>query len=195
MADTITLDLVNYLVDLLTAKNSLGIASADVTSDSSVLLLINGVSKWIKNKTGRQLRQSAIVEYRDGNGLDEMALKSPPAVSTRVYIDPSLEFADDTEVNTSSMIIDSVTGTITLKSKLFTRGHKTIKITYTGGYADPVNDCADLAEAALFMIKKLWDPKDGLVSSVSIQGGNVAYFDSVAPKWVLDVIGRYKPEL
>ena len=47
----IQLDTVNYLVDLLTAKNHLGIKSSETTSDSSVILMINAVSHWFKKKT------------------------------------------------------------------------------------------------------------------------------------------------
>jgi len=184
-----TLDVVNYLVDLLTAKNHLGIDSADVSSDSSVILWINGVSDWFKNKTHRQLRASSIVEYQNGNDLDEMHTKQwPVSASVEIYIDTANGYTADTKVPASSVIYDLDQGLMTLLGYIFTKGTKSIKLSYVGGYSDIP---ADLQMAALIMIDKIKNPQTS-ASSVSVAGGSLVFLDEVAPKFVLDVIERYE---
>lgn len=188
-----TLDVVNYLVDLLTAKNHLGIESADVSSDSSVILWINGVSQWFKNKTRRQLRQSAVIEYRDGNDLDEMYTNQwPISSSVEIYIDTANQYTADTLVPASSVLYNLDDGLMTLLGYTFTKGTKAVKLIYSGGYADIP---ADLQMAALLMIDKLKNPQAAGLASISVAGGTTMFLDAVAPKFVLDVIERYEKKL
>lgn len=185
-----TLDLVNYLVDLLTVKEFLGIESSQTDADSSVIIQINAVSNWMNNKTNRLLRQRSITEYRDGNGLSQMYTREWPVESLLVYIDTTMTFGAASRILSGDMLISDERGRVTLKNDIFDEGIKSVKFVYDGGYSTIPYD---LQMACLTMIHKIRNPQASSVSSVSIAGGNTVFFDAVAPKFVLDVIELYKP--
>jgi len=182
------LDLTNYLIDLLTAKESVGVESADVSVDSSIILVINAVSDWANEKAGFGIRARALTEYRDGNGRQIMFTRAPiessAVVSTSVWIDADWAWGTDTLVESSDILIDTVNGAINLNVSTFDEGRQNVKITYTGGYATIP---ARVQQAALIMIKRLMETRTA--SSASNTGGSMsAEADAVAPAWVLDVL-------
>jgi hypothetical protein len=133
-----SLDTANSLVTLPEAKKYLGMTTEASTWDERIEGFIDEVSGMCNAHTGRKLKARELTEYYDGDGstllmVDEYPINSG-TTGTDIYVDTTWEYSTDTKINSTSMLIYDDKGKIVLKGNSFTKGVRSVKITYNAGY-------------------------------------------------------------
>jgi hypothetical protein len=170
-----------------------GSTTGTTTYDGNYENIIDAVSLYFNNYTGRHLKSAACTEYYDGNDAREMVLNQYPITSTDVVvtIDPTYSFTTDYRVDTSDVQIYAGEGKIWLYDDWFTGGNRNVKVVYTAGYSSSQMP-GDLKRAALETALVFWnreDKKDRVgVRTESFEGGSRTYETDIpwGAKQVLD---------
>lgn len=180
------------LQDYLAAED--GGFSTDVNLVPVLENIIDGVSRWFHEYTGRQLKEAEITEYYDGDGTTLLYLSSYPVLASDIYIDADHNFGAETEI-TPEMIVDNEV----YYSGGFPRYHRNIKVTYTAGFSDEAGDHtpipSDLKNACLMMCQVMHRSQTkgtSGVGQVSIAGTSFQlHVEKLAPPFVMDILRRY----
>jgi len=190
----------NVALVTTTAMNSyLGITTSS-TEESECDLLINAASTFAAHYCQRGLDDNGVsrfistarTEYYDGDGSDTLHLKAYP-ISTvaSVYVDPDRDYASGDLLDTDDYVFYAMDGVVKTDGALLSSGHKSIKITYTGGYDTVPYDLQNaVKELVTFWYKRNTDKRVG-VTSVNVGDKGINYEPGV-PESVLNVLKRYR---
>ena len=195
MADTL-LDTGNSLLTLAELKVYFGLSTgASTTYDRSFKTLINDVSWQFNSYTNRHLKSREITEYRDGTGTDTIFTNEFPIVSASTSIDIRVDtdrgYSTGDKIGSTSIVIYSTEGKITIEDDTFDAGEQSVKIVYEGGYSTIP---WDLRRAAREMCRVLWErEKNNSVGrrSESYEGASITYEPSM-PWSVKDTLDKYR---
>ncbi len=133
-------------------KLYLGIDAADSSEDDFLDDLIDYASERIETHCGRRFASEALTEYLDGPGTTELVLSRRPVTElTSVRIDSERDFGEDTEVDSSELVLHAESGVVERDGAVFPRGASNVRVVYTAGYAAVPDDlalaCVKLAAA------------------------------------------------
>lgn len=182
------------LVSLAEVKSFIEGSTTGTTGfDSNYEAVVDAVSLYFNNYTGRHLKSSTFTEYYDGNDSREMHLNQYPITSTSVTvtIDPTYAFTTDLTIDSSDIQIYANEGKIWLYDDEFEEGNRNIKVVYTAGYTSSQMP-PDLKRAALETCLVFWnreDKKDRVgVRTESFEGGSRTYESDIpwGAKQILD---------
>jgi len=170
-----------------------GSTTGSTTYDANYGNIIDSVSLYFNNYTGRHLKSSTFTEYYDGNDDRDLVLNQYPITSTSVTvtIDPVYLFTTDLTVDSSDIRIYADEGRIWRYDGEFEEGNQNVKVVYTAGYTSSGMP-GDLKRAALETALVFWnreDKKDRVgVRTESFEGGSRTYETDIpwGAKQVLD---------
>lgn len=182
------------LVTLVELQDFLAGSDGDYPSDADLVLAlettIDGVSKWMHEYTGRQLKSKEITEYYNGDGTQLLYLSSWPITASAIYVDNDHDFGAETAITYDSLVDNEL-----YYASGFPVGVKNVKAVYTAGWADG-SVPADLRNACLIMCQLMdMRQKKGAAGTTSVAiAGNTIQFDveRLAPPFVMDVLNRYR---
>lgn len=187
------------LVSTTSMTTYLGIALGS-TEESECDLLNNAAGNLAASLTGRGIDGSGVsrllstsrTEYFDGDNSDTLHVKAYPITAvTSIYVDADRDYGASTEIDSDDYTYYGPEGTIKTDGALFTGGHKSIKLTYTGGYTTVPADLQHaVKELVLFWHKRNTDKRVG-VSNVSIGDKSVGYETDI-PASVMSTFKRYR---
>lgn len=190
------------LVSLVNLKAFLNITGA--TKDTLLQAIKDGVEASVGNYCDRSflIPSTDYTEYYDGDGTLELILNQRPIISvSEIYIDPSCLFAGATLVpnlnsGSPAQLISSTrdlnAGRVRLFMYAFLRGRRSVKVTYSAGYATVP---ADLQHAVKLICAKEFKVQDlGMSGQVSQQVGDktVTFSVDTWPKNACDILDRYR---
>jgi hypothetical protein len=196
------LDTANALVSLADLKAYLSADTGDefltdTSTDNELERLINSASLYANNYTGVALLSRSHTEYHDGDGSQVLFLDNFPVTSTEseiaLYIDSDREYAAGDRIPASSIILYPNTGKLMVEDHYFERAPRSVKITYTAGYA-LASVPADLAYAVKVLCAKMWKMKKDKLSgvvSMTIEGQSVNFAEQEIPGSVREILNRY----
>lgn len=174
-----------------------GSTTGSTTYDTRYESVIDSVSAYFNNYTGRHLKSSTYAEYYDGNGEDEMHLNQFPITSTGItlyLLDATRSATTDYVVTSSDILIYADEGKILLTDDTFTEGNNNVYVGYTAGYTSSGMP-ADLKRAALETCQVFWnreEKKDRVgVRTESYEGMSRTY-ESDIPWGAKQVLDYYK---
>lgn len=187
------------LVTTTAMTSYLGI-SAGSAEEEEVDLMINAASTRAADMSGRGIDENGYsrflstsrTEYYDGDSSDVLMVRAYPLSSvTSLYVDPDRDYGSADLVDTDDYTTYYAEGMVKTDGALLSSGHKSIKITYTGGYTTvPYDLQLAVKELVMFWYKRNTDKRVG-VASVSIGDKSVAYETDI-PKSVMNVFKRYR---
>lgn len=169
----------NALTTLAAAKDFLEIPTADTSQDAKVERFINAASSAIENYCSRKFKSQTFTEYHDGRQSNSILLQQYPATKpTVVAIDGTWAFDSTSELNSNDYdVLEN--GWLTLRSSVFPRGNRNIKVTYVAGYSTIPSD---VSEACLMLVEYFYmhrnDRRSG-VKSKSKNGENISYMETI----------------
>lgn len=190
------------LVALADLKTYLGITSSG--QDAKLSAVKTDIEDAVKKYCGRDLLvpSTPYTEYYAGDGSQRLIVDQRPVVSvSSIYIDPSCLFESGSlvpnlnsgspaELISSQRQLDS--GIIELFSYAFLRGRRSVKITYSAGYATVPSD---LQRAVKLICAKAWKVQElQMIGQISQQVGDktVTYEPDAWPKEAAEILGRYR---
>lgn len=181
----------NALTTLAEAKSFLDIPTANTSADARIERFINAASDWIENYIARKIKSQTITEYHDGRLSNALLLRQWPAQKpTEVNIDGTWQFAAATKLAADEYDVNDE-GWLMLRSSVFPRGTRNIKIVYVGGYSAVPSA---LEEACLMLVEYFYmhrnDRRSG-VRSKSKNGENISYMDSI-PGNITSMLDNYR---
>ena len=160
----------------------------DVDMEPSLETTINGVSRWMHEYTGRQLKSREITRYHSGDGTTNLYVHSWPVSAIKVYVDQEFAFGAETEITP-----DLTEGNLVYYSGTYPSGTKNVKIVYTAGYVTIPGDLKLACLHAYQVIDRVQKQGISGVGQVSIAGTNIQlHVEKLASPFVLDVLNRYR---
>jgi hypothetical protein len=187
------------LVTTTSLNSYLGIASSS-TEESECELLNNAAGTLAASLTQRGLDGNGVsrllstsrTEYFDGDNSDTLHVKAYPiSAVTSLYVDPDRDYGSTTEISSDDYTYYATEGTIKTDGALLAGGHKSIKLTYTGGYSTVPADLQQaVKELVLFWYKRNTDKRVG-VASISVGGQSMSYETNI-PDSVMSTFKRYR---
>lgn len=171
-------------------KTYLGLTGS--TYDAALDALIPAASERIERACRRAFGSATLTEYHDG-GHDRVLLGRRPATAVNeVHDDPRGQFPDASVVPAAEYTLYPEMGLLMLRSGRFARGVRSVRVTYSGGYAEPP---ADLAQACV-MLTAAWfhrgrEAADG-VAGRTVERMSQRFDAEPAPKAVWQIIERYR---
>lgn len=159
--------------------------------DDLIERLIAAASAFIENWLGRKILAHDVIEYRDGNGKDEMMFAELPVISVsqvKVY-DRVFQLAPDYH-QSGYRFAD---WWLVLQGDCFHRGRRNVQINYRAGYeAIP----ADIEQAAIDLVSLRYKEKDRFgVRSKTLAGETISYIVSDLSPSAKSVLTQYKKVL
>lgn len=190
------------LVSAADLKTFLAITSS--TLDAKLAAVKTDIEAMVKTYCGRDflVPSTPYTEYYDGDGSQQLIVNQRPVISVAsIYIDssclfesgslvPNLNSGSPAELISSQRKLNS--GIIELFSYAFQRGRRSVKITYSAGYATVP---ADLQRAVKLICAKAWKTQDlQMIGQISQQVGDktVTYEPDSWPKEAAEILGRYR---
>jgi len=177
----------------------LGIAAGSA-EEEEVDLINNAASTRAAEMSGRgvdengysRLLATSRTEYYDGDNSDTLMVRAYPLSSvTSLWIDPDRDYGTDELVDTADYTTYYAQGMVKTDGVPLTSGHKSVKITYTGGYTTvPYDLQLAVKELTMFWYKRNTDKRVG-VASVSVGDKSISY-EKDMPQSVISVFKRYK---
>ncbi len=126
------------LISLDAVKEYLKI-TAD-TEDAVLERMIDQVSSWANDVTGRHIKERTITEYCDGDGSAELILGSYPVQQIiSLHDDPNRVFDGSSQIDVPrDVVLNSASGVIRLwnQRSAFTKGVANIRVIYRAGYPE-----------------------------------------------------------
>lgn len=183
-------------------KSFLQITSS--THDAKLTTLKAEVEQLVNGYCGRDfiVPSTPYTEFYDGDGSQRLIVNQRPIISiASIYIDPSCLFAEASAVpnlnsGSPAELISNArqlrAGIVELFSYAFLRGRRSVKITYSAGYATMPTD---LQRAVKLICAKWWKSQELLLSGQYQQsvGDKTVTLDADAwPKEALDILQRYR---
>jgi uncharacterized phiE125 gp8 family phage protein len=184
----------NALTTLALAKSYLKIPALEPSQDAMIELFINSASALLESECDRVLKQqTGIVEYQDGRKQNIIVLKQYPVTAvSEVRIDQDSVFTDPaTLIPPADYAITDDGNALLYINGQFASGNRSVKITYTAGYATVPSDLEHACLWLVFWYAKIRDAADIGRSTKNKEGESISYSQS-APQDVKDAILRYK---
>ena len=133
-------------------KRYLGIDLSDTSQDLLLYDLIDYASERIESYCARRFASAELTQYADGSGTSELVLtRRPVSELTSVRVDADREFAAETELDDSEVVLYPDSGVVLRDGAAFPEGNRNVRIEYTAGYATVPDDlalaCVKLAAA------------------------------------------------
>lgn len=162
------------------------------TYDTLLGLLIDGVSSYIENETGRTFASAAYTEYFNG-GADEFCIKNRPIASTPAvvisYNNGTNSVPNWVAVSVDDIAVDYTTGLITCTYGHLPRGVQNVKIVYTGGYA---SSPADLELVCKQLVAKAFEQRKATGKTrESLGGASIDWKNTLDPEQA-STLDKYK---
>jgi hypothetical protein len=167
------------LTTLATVKEYLGLTGTG--EDSLLNRLIDWATDFIHSYCGRTFPQGSYDEYYDGDGTDTLLSHQFPIVSVN-----SLE-VDGTVKDSTSFVLYAPLGIIRLKSGVFPRGKKNVRLQYTAGYATIPKD---LEQASIELVALKYYDRGR--ERLGVEGKEGTSFTTQLPQEVKQVLDLYK---
>ena len=133
-------------------KRYLGIDATDTSQDDLLDDLIGYASERIETYCRRCFASAELTEYLDGPGTTELVLsRRPVSVLTSVRVDADRDFAAETEVDSSELVLRADAGVVERVGAVFPAAARNVRVEYTAGYSTVPDDlalaCVKLAAA------------------------------------------------
>lgn len=195
------------LITLAQAKTHLKISGS--TEDTLLEEMINRSGQVCASYAGRNFKSAQRTEYYDGNGKSKIELMNFPVTAiTSVNIDPLRLWSSSTALDVSTdLILDGQAGILQISNGrfIFTKGLGNIRVIYTAGYKDSVDNLVpwDLQEASLIILQLSYkrhyqDQRIGLTSE-TVGDRTYNYSNEDIPAKARMILDSYrelaKPEL
>lgn len=187
------------LTTLATAKEHIGIPTANTTFDARVIRYINAATAKIETYCDRMFKQrTGIVEYQDGFANNRLLLNQWPALKpTEVWIDLTGDFTDikyqlsDSDFELDRSARGEGIGVVLRNGRIFPRGTRNVKLLYDAGFTTIP---ADLEDCCLWTMEYLYDMQNDHRIGVSQKGKNQenTTFRDDLPALVKDTLTAYK---
>lgn len=187
------------LVTTTSLNSYLGVTTSS-TEEAECELLNNAAGRLAASLTQRGLDGNGVsrllstsrTEYFDGDGSDTLYVKAYPITAvTSLYVDADRDYGSGTEIDTDDYTYYGPEGTIKTDGALFAGGHKSVKLTYTGGYTTIPDDLQHaVKELVSFWYKRNTDKRVG-VTNISIGDKSIGYETNI-PESVLSTFKRYR---
>ena len=190
------------LLKLFEAKRRLSINTDD--HDLLLIDLIEDVSSMIETYCGRHFEADDYTEYQDGLGEDYILTDEWPINSiTSIYDDPDREFSSSSLVDATYYTYYPYEGKISLVATgaiigvnlytIFSRGQRSIKITYNAGYTAIPGELKMIASEILMKkFKNSIDKRIGM-TSISSSGESLSYtLNDILPEHKMLLNAKYR---
>lgn len=149
------------LFDLATLKSHCKVTTADpaTAQDTEAITALErigaGASEYCENRIGERIQVRNYTVVRDGDGRATLLrLPRPIRSVTSITI-------DDVALASTEYVFNAAAGTITLRSRRFTKGLQNVEVVLSAGYdfadASQAAQVADIVAAALDLAKSHWD--------------------------------------
>jgi len=167
------------LTTLSTVKEYLGLTGTG--EDLLLNRLIDWATDFIHSHCGRIFPQGGYDEYIDGDGTETLLSHQFPTLSVS-----SLE-VDGAVKDSASFVLYAPLGLLRLKSGVFPRGKKNVRLQYTAGYATIPKD---IEQACIELVAlKYYDRGSARLGVASKEGTS---FVSQLPQEIRQVLELYK---
>lgn len=167
------------LTTLSTVKEYLGLTGTG--EDSLLNRLMDWATDFIHSYCGRIFPQGNYDEYTDGDGTETLLSHQFPVISVN-----SLE-VDGAVKDSASFVLYAPLGLLKLKSGVFPRGKKNVRLQYTAGYATLPKD---IEQACIELVAlKYYDRGKERLGVTSSEGTS---FVSQLPQEIKQVLELYK---
>jgi hypothetical protein len=167
------------LTTLSTVKEYLGLTGTG--EDSLLNRLMDWATDFIHSYCGRIFPQGGYDEYIDGDGTETLLSHQFPILSVN-----SLE-VDGAVKDSASFVLYAPLGLLRLKSGVFPRGKKNVRLQYTAGYATIPKD---IEQASIELVAlRYYDRGSARLGVTSSEGTS---FVSQLPQEIRQVLDLYK---
>ena len=190
-----TVDTVNNLVDIDTAKAFLGAKADDADKENIIKYYINTASWFCNNETHRFLKTRTLTEYYSGDGSNTLLTNQYPITTlTSVYDDPARAYGADTLIDSGDLVImpQDLACSIVYDGGSFESAVRNLKVTYIAGY---ITIPYDLQQACLEIIayfyKNSEENRFGVVSR-TVGDGSMTVETTDIPKSAMRTLRKYK---
>lgn len=168
------------------------------TTPALLTLIKNSVEAWAKTYCGRDflVPSTPYTEYHDGDGSAILRVRQRPIISiTSIYVDPGRLFSSASLIPATDIIDDSEAknnGYVELFTYRFLEGRKSVKITYSGGYATIPADLSGAVRKIIAQQYKVADKK--LYAEITQEVGDkrITLNPDAYPKDAMTVLDRYR---
>jgi len=126
------------LTTLDAVKRHLGLSGSE--SDTLLGELIDAASEAIERYCGREFDEVERTEYHDGGSAAVVLRARPVSTVASVHDDPARGFSDGSLVDPGRYVVDGLAGIVELETGRFSRGIRSVKVVYTGGYSSVPDD-------------------------------------------------------
>jgi len=169
----------------------------DNTQDEIITLLINAVTEFIENQTGRRIKETVYTnKLINGSGNGILQLLAFPVSTSAGF---SIQYKTDTDswdtLDSDTYEIDYEAGIVRLKGSIFSQGYSNYRVSFTGGYSNIPVQVADLEFASWRLIKTALSKRTGVegISQQSLGSYSVVFSDSYfLNKEVKGIVEQYR---
>ena len=173
------------LASLDEAKTFIG-AFSDTSDDAELTTWMEGLSARLERFLNRDLKSQEYTEQFDSDGYRSaiwvrgIPIASTPAV--QLWDDPDRTFAAVSKVASTDYAVYADEGRLQLDAGSFAGGNRSIRATYTGGYAETSNVLGipdDLKQAFLIQLRYEWENRNkiGLTGQSTGPGASVTLME------------------
>lgn len=190
------------LTTLARVKARLGkVSSEDTADDANLGSLIQGVSRRIERYLDRELKRVARTEYLNvRQWRTAYPLRAYPIDSVAsVHLDPEGAFGSDTLLLATDYVIDDEVGQIVLRSTPLADAPRALKVVYTGGIADDVDELVDddawrdiVLAADREVVAEFKRIGAELIQSTTHQGGTTSYVEDGFLRGTMGILDRHR---
>lgn len=185
----------NAVLTIAQAKSQLDIPTLDTSQDARLEQLVNAVSDYLENVTGRRLKAQSYTHRFGGSGTPFILLREYPVTAiTTVYEDETWAFAGSSIILSTDYAIHKNVQ-VARRAPLTWQSTKAlaIKVTYDAGFAAiPF----DLQQAALTLLEVMFDMRDQRSTRLQSRaklGDSVSFVDKI-PEHVTAMIAPHVRE-
>ena len=177
-------------------KRYLGIGASDTSQDDLLDDLIDYASERLESHCARRFASEALTEYIDGPGTRQVVLSRRPVTElTSVRVDSDREFAAETEIDSSELVLHAESGLIERDGAVFPSGASNVRVQYTAGYSGVPDD----VEAAAIKLAAAWyaharSGADGLTRE-TLGGYTARYGHAPLPAEVAAILTPYRERI
>lgn len=179
------------LTTLATAKTHLDVTVA--THDATIERMIDTASEAIERFCDREFVSRSQTEYQYGSRTDRILLKHFPVTAVaELWIDNSSDFTDSTnQLAADEFFIDQEVGVGLKPGRLFGRGTRNIKITYTAGFTTIPKDLENACIQYVELLYDMWSDRRLGETTKSKGDESITYVQGV-PTIIVDALMPFK---
>ncbi len=177
-------------------KRYLGIDASDTAQDDLLDDLIAYASERLESYCARRFGLADLTEYLDGPGTSELVLARRPVTAlTSVRIDADRDFAAESEVDSSELVLHAEAGVVERVGAVFPSGASNVRAQYSAGYTSIPDDI----EAAAIKLSAAWyaharSGADGLTTE-TLGDYSARYAHAALPADVAAMLAPYRERI